>query len=351
MKKIKLFPNKIDNNSLALIAGNMAALYERGISFLIIMDLLIELPIKKSYKESLLSIKDDIKSGKTLEESFKAYKALYPEFFIGMISVGEKSGNLIKVLRGIERYYKRINYIRETIKNALSYPIILLISIFVLVLFIFFIIIPNLYNFCVDLEAEVPFVFKLANDLANFGKESPFLLISYIISWGILIPFFIFKQFLSKYKKDILIKFKIIKDFYELIFILVITIIIESGVSLTKGLVYTANSFKSSILKEKLLNLNKSIMEGKSISETLEKSSEYSNYTIAIIKLGEESGSIEEGLKTLTDYLESKVIKKINKYLTLLQPGMILIMGGMIMIFIIIFIIPIFDLMTGSGFR
>lgn len=57
MKKIKLLANKRDNNSLALLAGNMASLYESGISFLIIMDLLIELPIKKNYKESLIKIK------------------------------------------------------------------------------------------------------------------------------------------------------------------------------------------------------------------------------------------------------------------------------------------------------
>ncbi|ASW42670.1 type II secretion system F family protein [Clostridium isatidis] len=145
--------------------------------------------------------------------------------------------------------------------------------------------------------------------------------------------------------------FKVIKDFYELIFVLVVTIIIESGVSLTKGLYYTANSFKSLILKEKLINLSKSIMEGKSISETLEDSKEYSNYTISIIKLGEESGSVEERLNTLTDYLESKVIKNINKYLALLQPGIIILMGGMIMIFIIIFVLPIFDLISGSAIR
>lgn len=351
MKKIKLLANKRDNNSLALLAGNMASLYESGISFLIIMDLLIELPIKKNYKESLIKIKEEIKSGRSLEDAFSSYKDLYPEFFVGMISVGEKSGNLIKVLRGIERYYKKINYIRETIINALSYPIILLISILILVLVIFFIIVPSLYSFFIDLDAEIPFVFTIANKLAKFGKETPILLITYIIFWGILIPYFAIRKFLVKYIKRILTNFKVIKDFYELIFVLVVTIIIESGVSLTKGLYYTANSFKSLILKEKLINLSKSIMEGKSISETLEDSKEYSNYTISIIKLGEESGSVEERLNTLTDYLESKVIKNINKYLALLQPGIIILMGGMIMIFIIIFVLPIFDLISGSAIR
>ncbi|MBU5454594.1 type II secretion system F family protein [Caproiciproducens sp. MSJ-32] len=351
MRKTKLFASKRDSNSLALIAGNMAALYESGISFLLIMDLLIELPVKKCYKESLYKIKEEIKSGKTLEDAFSIYKDLYPEFFIGMISLGEKSGNLNRVLKGIERYYKKINYIRETILNALSYPIILLASIIILILLIFSIIVPNLYSFFIDLDMEVPLIFRIANELSKFGKESPLLLLIYIIFWGILLPYFTLKGFFNKYIKRFFVKFKVIRDFYELIFLLIVTIIIQSGVSLTKGLIFTSNSFKSSILKEKLINLHNSLIQGKSISESLEKSKEYSNYTISIIKLGEESGSIEDRLDILTEYLESKVIKNINKYLTLLQPGMIIFMGGMVMVFIIIFVLPIFDLLSGSAIR
>jgi type IV pilus assembly protein PilC len=349
MKKIKLISNKIDNNSLALIAGNMADLYDSGISFLLIMDLLLELPIKKHYKESVIEIKNDIKLGKSLEESFGKYNKIYPEFFIGMISVGEKSGNLNSVLRGIESYYNRITFIFDTLKNALSYPVILLISIIILILFMIFVIIPSFNSFYLSLNIETPIVFKAITIITKYRRENPISFYIYIISWGVAIPILVLKPLLKKCKYNLPMKFKIVKEFYELIFISLISIIMSSGVNITNGLAYTANSFKSSILKEKFLNLNESILKGKSISETLEKSTEYSNYTIAVIKIGEEGGSIDERLITITSYLERKLIKKINKYLTIVQPMMILLMGGIVVTFLMIFVLPLFDLMLGSG--
>jgi type IV pilus assembly protein PilC len=86
MKRIEFLNKKVNYNNLSLIAGNLAILYKEGISMIMIVDLLNELPLNRAYKESVKGIRRYILEGKSLEDCFKAYDYLYPEFFIGMIA-------------------------------------------------------------------------------------------------------------------------------------------------------------------------------------------------------------------------------------------------------------------------
>lgn len=348
MKKIKLY-SKINYDNLSLISGNIASLYKEGISILLIMDLLLEIPLNKEYKESILKIKNLILEGKSLSESFEEFK-IYPEFFCGMVAMGEKSGNLYEVLSGLEQYYSTINYIKSTIKNLLSYPLLLFISIIFLFIFLIFFMIPNLYTFYLNMNITPPFICKISYEFLNYVKEEKFIAIVYIISWGVLTPYILFKNlFKAKFKK-ILLKISFYRDFNEFIFVSLLSIIVKSGVNLSNGLTYAAKSFKSSYIKERFLLLNNNILLGESISYSLNKENIYSSYTKSIIKLGEESGSMEERLNTLSKYLEKRLLEKINKFMTILQPISILIMGSFIISFLIIFIMPLFNSLLSGGF-
>ena len=349
MKKIKLIFNKSDFNSLSLLSGNMAMLHKEGISLLIMMDLLTELPLRKTYKESIRNIKNFIAEGKSLNDSFNEFNDLYPEFFVGMVSMGEKSGNLSEVLKGLEEYYDKISFFKSTIKNVLAYPILLFISIITVFIFIAFVTIPSLYEFYINLNIEIPSVCKFLSDLVNYIKTNPIYSFIYFLSWGILLPYIIYKFYLKNYIKALLNKIAIIREFNEFIFISLLSIIIRSGVNLSNGLVYSATSFKNSALKERFLLLNSSILRGETICESLKKHGYYCNYTTSIIKLGEEGGSMDERMKTLSDHLEKKLLSDINRYMAILQPASILIMGACVIAFLMIFIVPLFSSLLDGG--
>ncbi|MPL93634.1 Type II secretion system protein F [bioreactor metagenome] len=351
MNKIKLSWNKADYNSLGLLSGNMSILHKEGISLLIMMDLLLELPMRKTYKESIKIIKTSIIEGKSLKDSFNEFSDLYPEFFVGMISMGEKSGNLATVLKGVEDHYNKMNFIKSTIKNVLSYPILIFLSIIMLLIFITFITIPNLYDFYINLGIEVPFICKFLYNFVNYIKKDFISFQIYFISWGILIPFIVYKAYIKRHLINLLNKIPIIKEFNEFIFISLLSIIVKSGVNLSNGLMYSATSFKNSSLKERFLLLNSSILKGKSISESLKDHGDYCKYTTAIIKLGEEGGSMDERLNSLSNYLEKKLLSDINRYMSILQPASVFIMGIFVVIFLVVFIVPLFGSLLDGGFQ
>lgn len=351
MKKIKLSFNKYSYSSLSLISSNMAILHKEGISLILIFDLLKELPLNKNYLRSIDNIKLSILEGNSLSDAFKSYNDLYPEFFIGMISMGEKSGNHYEALIGVEKYCDKINFIKNTIKNTLSYPIFILVSCLLLVIFMILYVIPSFHEFYSSLNINEPLISSLCYKLSIFIKDNPYKFLVYLVCWGLVIPYLVYKTFLKDKVPRLLNKIGIYKEFNEFVFISILSIIIKSGVNLSNGLVYSSTSFKNRDLIDRFTFLNSSILKGESISDAIRKMGNYSNYTKSIIKLGEEGGSMDERLESLSIYLEKRLISKINRYMAILQPASVIIMGGFVVIFLFIFILPLFGAILDGGFQ
>lgn len=342
MKSIELFYKKQNNNNLSLIAGNIAILYKEGISMIMIIELLSELPLNKAYEESIQGIKEYIINGESLENSFRVYSELYPEFFVGMIAMGEKSGNLYRVLKGLEEYYKFIVFLKDTVKNALAYPILILISTIFLLIFLMFFVIPNIYNFYISLNINMPKICEMVYKLSNYILSNPVIFFIYIFDTALLV-YFLYKNYMKNKIICALNKVTIYREFNEFFFISILGIIIKSGVNLSEGLIYAERSFTNNNIKERFISLNNSILSGETISRGLMNKGYYSNYTISIIKLGEEGGSIDERLDFLITYLEKKLLSNISNKIAIIQPASILVIGGIVISFLLVFIVPIFS--------
>ena len=341
---------RANDDSLAIIASNIESLYSDGIPFINILDLIMEIPLAPGYKESIYKIQCDIKSGKSFDDALKKHSILFPEFFISMVSIGEKSGRLNESLGGVAEYYRKISSIKKVIFNALAYPCVLLIAIISLGIFLALFIIPSFFNVYSSMGTEIPKSTLLIYEFVEKAKDRPLIILTYIFAWGFAIPYLIIKYYLKKYIRIPFNKISIVREFYEYISISLVSIIIKSGINLSLGLNYCANSFPNGILNRKFKSINSDILNGKTLSQSLNGIEGYSKYTISIVKLGEESGSMDERLKLLSTHLEKKVLEKIDKILTNLQPSLILVMAGIVLVFTMIFVVPLFkSMLVGVG--
>jgi type IV pilus assembly protein PilC len=345
----KLFKSRVNEEQLALIAGNIAQLYKNGIPIAKGLELVSDVSYSKSYKESLIKVLTCIKQGKSLSESFSQFKDLYPEFFTGIIAIGENTGKLYSVLMGLKIYYSKCVYIKKEIKNASMYPLFILISIFVLGIFFINNIIPS---FCdiykainIGLPASCKFIYEFNNNL----KENPFSSIVNLICWSLIILIAL-KFLLKKINVNKLAKLSVIKLFYEYIMVLLFSIITSSGINISKGLKQCENSITFVYLQNKIRDINADILVGKTLTEALEKSCIFSKYTLAIIRVNEEGGSIEEGFKVLAGNLEVSLSEQIKKYLSYISPIFVVVMAGFIVVFLLVFVLPLFNNLK-SGIR
>lgn len=344
-----LFKQKANEEQLALISGNLAQIYKDGIPVTIALELVADSLSNKVYKNSLIKVLTLIKQGKSLSDGFKEFTDLYPAFFIGIISLGENTGKLYEVLKGLNTFYDKLLFIKREVKNASAYPIFIFASMIILSIVLLNKVIPSFCEIYKSMNIELPTNCKLLYDMNNTIKNKPFLVVTTMVSW-LLILIIIVNNFSKKINVEIFTKISIVKSFFEYVMVLLFAIVTSTGINISKALEYCEESISFMYLKKKIKEINKNILRGKTLTESLEKSGVFSKYTLAIIRIREESGTIEEGFKELSLNLEYRLSQQIKKYLKWISPIFIFIMATFIVIFLLAFVLPLFANLK-SGIR
>ena len=349
IRLVLIFKAKVNEEQLSLIASNLAQIYKDGIPITTALELVADILPNKTYKNSLLKVLVFIQQGKSLSEGFAQFKDLYPEFFIGIISIGENTGKLYEVLKGLNVYYDKSLFIKREIKNATAYPLFVFVSMIILIIFLINKVIPSFCEIYKSMNIELPANCKFLRDINSTFKNNPFLTMITMSSWG-LMSIILFKCFFKKINIEKFTKINIVKSFFEYIMVLLFSIITSTGINISQALEYCENSMSFAYLRKKIKEINISILKGRTLTEALEKTGVFSKYTLAIIKIREESGTIEEGFKELSNNLEYKLCEQIKKYLRFISPIFMVIMAIFIVIFLLGFVLPLFDNLK-SGMR
>jgi len=340
---LEIFKSNMNEEVLALICGNLAEIYKDGISIDYAIEIIYDAIFDKTYKESLSLVLKYIKEGRTLSESFKEIENLYPPFFIGMLYLGESSGNLYKILIALKIYYEKSVFIKKEIRKATSYPKLVLISFAIFILIFLSFVIPNFYNIYESMGVTPSKNYLIMYKYSELINKDIVSFSLYFFIYIIIIPMIFFKYCIKKIGIDKLIGLNIIKKYFEYRMLLVLFIITNSKLNISYGLSICENSMESLYIKKKLREINNMIINGNTLYESAKYINIFSKYTLAIIKIREESGNIEDGLNELCNKLQENIMKNINKYLALIQPILVILLSIIISIFLIIFVLPIFE--------
>lgn len=343
--KIKLNYKIVNNKDIALISGNIAKLYEEGISFTTILALLKELPLTKEYKECIYDIEKIVQNGGTLEEAFKSHKELFPEFFSSIVGIGEKTGKITEVLTSLESYYSKRVSIRKVIVNACAYPILLIIGVFFLFIFMIIVLIPSFSDIYISMGKDIPKICEIMLGFNEIITKKPVIAIIYLLAWGALIPYLLINKVFKSKISNLLFKIPLYKGFNEYITVLLISIVIKSGINLSTGLEYCTRVNILNKSSDRIKEINREIVKGKTLTEAMRNSSMFSEYTLAHIKLGEETGTLDGKITLLEKELFETIVFKINRIVSNIQPAMIIAIGILILSFILTFITPLFNVM------
>lgn len=342
----------LDYRTLYLIADNLADLYEDGIPIVLSLELLSELPVKKEYKKSLVDIKNRVIDGKSLASSFSENPKLYPELFSNVVHIGEGSGKLVSVLKSLKEFYFHLDILKKKIISAIRYPLIVLCAlIFLIIAFVIFII-PRLYETFNSISKEVSpiivFCYKFSQYVKNNKVYSIIIIVSALLI--LLLSYKYIKTMNSEKMNTLLLRLKIIRQYYEYIFIMILSIIVSSGIEISKGIDLCVKSIEIKTIKQAMRDFGEDILSGVQMTDALKKVKFLSDYSLSMIRIGEESGSLEDILKKVSRRLENNLLERLEKMVSYVMPNSIIIVSFLILIFIAVFISPMMDIMY-SGFE
>lgn len=335
---------KASYRDLALIAGNIGKLYDEGISLLNILNLIDELPLKKEYKGLLKEMEGCIREGGSLYESFKMGGTLIPSFFNSMIDIGERTGKIVYVLIGLETFYSKLYYVKKKIVGALTYPMILLGALALLGCFVLFFFIPNMSNIYSAMGQDIPQAYVNIISFKERFFDKPIIVSIQMAIIFIILPSFIIKSFFKQYLDMLIEKIPIYNLINEYIVIVLMDVVINSGINIAIGLQYCCEGELGKTINRNIKKINNDITAGRMLSQSMSETKMFSNYTLAHIKLGEESGSLDKRLQILEEEIFKNLNSSMDKITQLIQPFLILFIGVIIVSFIIKILMPLLDI-------
>nr|WP_275547959.1 type II secretion system F family protein [Clostridium cuniculi] len=322
----------------------MGKLYDEGISLLNILNLIDELPLKKEYKGLLKEMEGCIREGGSLCEGFKRGGELIPSFFNSMIDIGERTGKIVYVLRGLETFYSKLYYVKKAIIGALTYPAVLLGALALLGVFVLFFFIPNMSNIYSAMGHDIPEAYVNIILFKERFFDNPIIVIIQLTIIFVILPYFVIKNFFRQYLDLLIEKIPIYNLINEYIAIVLMSVVINSGINIAIGLQYCCESELGKTINRNIKKINNDITAGRMLSQSMSETEMFSKYTLAHIKLGEESGSLDKRLQLLEEEVFKNLTTRINKITQLIQPFLILFIGVIIVSFIIKFLMPLLDI-------
>ena len=324
-------------DQLAMVIGAGLPAYE-GIS------ILIDDCTDKETREILQSIYEPLETGSSFHEALMI-SGVFPKYVLDMVEVGEMSGNLDDVLRSLHHYYEREESIRQGIKTAVTYPIIM-IGIMIAVLFVLITkVLPIFNQIYTELGAGLS-GFALAMMNLSRGMNKYFTVIIAVLV-VILIAFFILTK-TSLWKKFSQGQ-KLAMNTAASRFANCMALALSSGLDTTQGMDLALQLVDNNIMAERIRKCKAMMEEGVSFSNSIQEAGIFRNIYASMITIGYKTGELDQIMGKISEEYENDIDYQINHFIGILEPSLVIILSVMIGLILISFLFPLIGIMSSIG--
>lgn len=333
---------------------HMAVMVKAGLPIPRILDVLAIQSKSRYFKEVLNNLKENIKTGKSLADSMAEYPKVFPPLYSSAIRIGEIGGNLEEVLELLAIQLQKEHDIRSKIKGAMIYPSVIVFAMVIIAILLMIFVVPNLMKVFADMNIELPLSTRIIIGTSTFMTTHIIATLGILVTVPILFVLFsrssFGKNFLHFVYLHIPVVNGIIKKVNTARFARTLSSLLKSGVSIVNALEIISDSLDNIFFKNALKAAGEHVQKGAPLHEAIEK---YPNLfppmVTQMVKVGEETGSSEQILSQLADFYEKEVDELTKNLSSVIEPTLIMIIGGAVGFFAISVIQPMYTVMDYVG--
>ena len=321
--------------ALTLFTRQFEVLMDATIPYDKALQLIIEQTEDVGFKEILAEVRARVVEGGSLADALQLYPKIFPEMYVSMIRSGENSGNLGTILKRLADYYETQERLRGRLKSAMIYPAFMLVFSLLVVVFMVTYIVPKITQIFASKGTLLPLPTRILMGLSDFMVNS-----WYLVLIGLIILIFGFSAFLrSEFGKKVLqqlqLKAPLIGPLMQKVLIArfcqTLGTLLGSGVDLKTALEISRHVVVNQILMDQL---NKMIIEvnnkGIPLSAAMGRTGYFPDYVQHVVAIGEEAARVDELLERVANRMQEEVSGLLEGLTALLQPTMIVLMGGIV---------------------
>jgi len=350
-KQITLFEQKIKTKEIVIFTRQFATMINAGLPLVQCLDILASQQPNPTFKKILSQIKSDVEGGSTFADALAKHPKVFDNLFVNLVAAGEIGGVLDTVLNRLAVYMEKNEALKNKVKSAMTYPIIVLCVAFGVVAVLMLFVIPTFQDMFTQFGSALPGPTQLVVDLSAFFRNNWYLMIATIIL--LIIGFkWAGKQKKGRYYIDsFALKLPIfgplIKKVAVAKFTRTLGTMISSGVPIMDGLEITARTSGNVIVEDAIRAVRTAISEGKSMSEPLAQTGIFPGMVVQMISVGEATGAMDQMLSKIADFYDEEVDTAVEALTSALEPMLMVFLGGIIGFVVVAMYLPIFQ-MAGS---
>jgi type IV pilus assembly protein PilC len=341
---------KVSPKNLAVFTRQFSVMIDAGLPLVQCLEILGGQEEDKNFSAVILQTRADVEAGMSLADAMKKHPKTFDPLFTNMIAAGEAGGILDTILKRLATYIEKAVKLAGQVKSAMIYPIAVICIAGIVVGVILWKVIPTFAALFQGLGAELPLPTRVVIALSdNLVKFFPLLLI------GGGAGTYFFRQYYATEKGRRVVDATVLKmPILGLImrkiavarFCRTLSTLISSGVPILDGLDITARTAGNAIVEDAIQVTRKSIERGETISAPLRETAVFPSMVVQMIGVGEATGALDTMLGKIADFYEEEVDTAVAGLLTLLEPIMIALLGGVVGGIVIAMYMPIFDLIS-----
>lgn len=327
---------RVKNKELVIFTRQLSTMVSAGVSLIRALDTLRDQMTNKAFKEHMGVIVKDVESGISLADALGKHPGIFSPVYVSMVRAGETGGILDDILKKLAEQQEKDATIRAKVKSATTYPMVLMVITIIAFFVLTIVVIPKIGAMVVNLSgsSKLPAQTVAMLAVSNFLRHRWYVVLIACIGGPI-----IFNRWRrtpnGKAQFDaILLKIPVIKDIVTKVavarFSRIFASLMGAGVSVLDSLQTTADALGNHVIQQELLQVTQEVKNGKPLSQSLAKSQFFPPIVSQMMAVGEETGKIDTVLVKVADFYEEEVDTVIESLSSILEPLMIVIMGGMV---------------------
>lgn len=349
--QIEILKQKVKKKDLSLFCRQFYTMISAGLGIVPCLEILISQTKNKTFKNAIADTYEDVQKGLTLSESMKKHNSVFPTILVSMIEAGEVSGNLDTIMLRMAEHFEKENKIENKVKSSMVYPAVLGISTVAVVIFMLIFVMPTFIGMFEGSGTALPKPTRILINLSNSLQTYWYIYLAVASALVIMVSIYKKSKGGTRFFDSLKLKLPIVKDTITMLatsrFTRTLSTLMSSGIPLIQSMEVVSRVVNNTIMEEKLLTSIESIRKGVTLSRIVKDSKIFPPLVDSMIRVGEESGSLDDILYKTADFYDEEAEASIQRLTALIEPVMIIVMALVIGLIVIAMYLPMLSI-TGS---
>ena len=352
-ESVSFLQPKVTSKDIVVFTRQFSTMIDAGLPLVQGLNMLTEQSQNRTFKRILSQVTRDVEGGSTLADALAKHPKVFDSLYVNLVAAGEVGGILDTILQRLAAYIEKNQKLKAQIKGALTYPAVVVAIAVIVIAVIMIFVIPVFQDMFSSFGKALPAPTQLVVNMSDFTKSN----IHWIIL-AIIILAFAFRRYRAtpsgrRRVDSAMLRMPIIGELIRKVavarFTRTLGTMVKSGVPILDALEITARTAGNVIVEEVVMDARSSIAEGQTIAEPLSESIIFPGMVTQMISVGESTGALDAMLEKIADFYDDEVDATVAAMTSMLEPLLMLFLGGSIGGLVIAMYLPIFQMAAAMG--